>query len=68
MSRNTAVRKPQVRSGLEVEIVERKDAPGTWSVEAIEQAGDGACYSAVFYGPDSQVRAKEYARMKYDVQ
>lgn len=53
---------------MAVSVVERKDAPGVWSVEAIDHASDGDCYVTVFYGPRSRERAAEYARLKYDVQ
>jgi len=48
-----------------VEVVERKDTPGSWAVEAINYEGDGEIYMAVFSGPLAQNRATEYARMKY---
>lgn len=51
-------------SHLQVEVVERSDAPGVWSVEAIDDKNEGACYTTVFYGPDSENRAREYAAMK----
>lgn len=50
---------------LTVEVVERKNAPGEWAVEAINMAGDGEIYSAIFSGPVAKDRAIEYARMKY---
>lgn len=53
---------------LEVEVVERRDAPGTWAVEAIDHGSEGEIYLAVFAGPDAQGRAREYAAMKYHVQ
>lgn len=37
--------------------------PGSWRVEAIDtQSGD--CFVTIFYGPDSQQRAAEYAEWK----
>ena len=54
-----------VRSLLTAEGVERKDTPGAWGVEAIDIAGDGEIYMAVFYGPGAKERAMEYARVKY---
>ena len=50
---------------LEVSVEERKDAPGAWTVEAINMAGDGEIYQAIFVGPDARGRAQEYARTKY---
>ena len=54
------------RERLDVALVERRDEPGCWAVEAIDNANEGACYVTVFYGPESRARAVEYARMKYD--
>lgn len=51
---------------MAVEVIERRDTPGAWSVEAVDYEGDGEIYLAVFSGPESRMRAKEYARMKYD--
>jgi hypothetical protein len=50
---------------LEAEIVERKDTPNAWGVEAIDYNNDGAIYMAVFSGPDAKERALEYARSKF---
>lgn len=50
---------------MQVEVVERKDAPGDWSVEAINIEGDGEIYMAIFSGPAALDRATEYAYMKY---
>lgn len=52
---------------LQVEVVERRDTPGAWAVEAININGDGECYLAVFSGPDAPARAAEYASMKYGI-
>lgn len=46
-----------------IEVAERQDRPGVWSVEAI--GCDGEIYQAWFIGPDAQSRAYEYARLKY---
>lgn len=54
-------------ANVEVEIVQRRDTPGSWSVEAIDTDGDGAIYQAIFVGPGSEIRAKEYAAFKYSV-
>lgn len=42
------------------EIVERNDTPGVWAVEQIDES-NGDCYVTVFYGPDSEERARAYA-------
>lgn len=52
---------------LEIEVVERKDTPGAWAVEAINSEGDGEIYMAIFSGPLAKNRAIEYAYMKYGV-
>ncbi len=62
-----------VRSGddhpanLDVAVVERRDTPGAWAVEAIDYDSEGDVYLAVFSGPQAQQRAREYAGMKYGV-
>ena len=53
------------RLGLEAEVVERRDAPNAWGVEAIDAEGDGAVLMALFSGPDAKERALEYARAKF---
>lgn len=53
--------------GLEVEIVERRDAPGAWTVEAIDTGSEGEIYQALFTGPDAEGRARAYARFAYGV-
>lgn len=57
--------KPEQISPARIEVGERHDRPGVWSVEAI--GGDGEIYQAWFMGPDARGRAYEYARLKYDV-
>lgn len=52
---------------MEVEVVERQDTPGAWSVEAIDHGSEGEVYLAVFSGPEAHGRAREYAQMKYQV-
>jgi hypothetical protein len=49
---------------LSIETVERRDAPGAWTVEAIEEQ-EGRIFQTTFHGPDSKERAREYARWKY---
>lgn len=39
-------------------------AGNVWRVEAIDYERDGACYVTVFYGEDSELRAREYANFK----
>jgi hypothetical protein len=47
------------------EIVESRDYPGHWHVEAIDN--EGRIYVAVFSGPDAKERAAEYADWKNGV-
>lgn len=49
---------------MEYEVVQDRLTPDTWRVEAINYAGDGEVYTAVFYGPRSKERAEEYAAWK----
>lgn len=63
----TAQADPILPPEMEVGIVERRDIPGAWAVEAINVAGDGEIYLTVFSGPDAKDRAEEYAAMKYQV-
>lgn len=35
--------------------------PGTWVVEVIDMADDGACHVTLFFGPDAEARARAYA-------
>ena len=53
------------RPKMQVEVVERKDALGIWTVEAIDTEGDGAIYQAMFAGPEAYERAVEYAQFKF---
>lgn len=55
----------RTEAALDVAVVERRDDPGTWSVEAIDVDGDGSVFLAIFPGPDSKTRAEEYAAFKY---
>jgi hypothetical protein len=50
---------------IPAEVVERKDAPGAWGVEAIDHGRDGSIYMAIFSGPDARDRAVEYAALKF---
>jgi hypothetical protein len=65
MPANTAKKLDDSHAGLEVSVVERNDQPGVWTVEAIDMAGDGDIYQALFHGPEARERAQEYARFKY---
>lgn len=51
--------------GLEVEVAEREDAPGNWTVEAIDAGSEGEVYQAIFIGPRARERALAYARDEY---
>ena len=53
--------------GLTVKVIERRNAPGEWGVEAINMAGDGEVYITIFSGPSAKARAAEYAEIKYGV-
>jgi hypothetical protein len=47
------------------EVSERKGGDaGSWGVEAIDFEGDGDCFVTVFYGPEAEKRAQEYADWK----
>lgn len=48
---------------ISVEVVERRDDPGVWSVETINT--DGSIEVALFPGPNSKDRATEYAAWRY---
>jgi hypothetical protein len=49
----------------QVEVAERKDQPGAWTVEAIDD--DGGIEQAIFIGPNARERASEYKKVKYDI-
>jgi len=64
MPSNTARKmKPQDAETYSVEVAERKDAKGAWTVEAIDS--DGGVEQAIFAGPRSRERAEAYARLQY---
>ena len=46
------------------EVVASRDAVNEWRVEAIDEAGEGQSYVAIFSGPDAKQRAEEYAVWK----
>lgn len=50
---------------MDIEIFERRDSAGVWTVEAI--GSDGEVYQALFAGPQAEQRAREYANFKYDI-
>jgi hypothetical protein len=58
-----AARKIETKDEYEVEVAERKDAPGAWTVEAIDS--DGSIEQAIFAGPKSRERAEAYAAFQY---
>lgn len=60
---NSTVRKVESTLEYEVEIAERKDAPGAWTVEAIDS--DGSIEQAIFAGPKAHERAEAYLRFQY---
>ena len=68
MQPNALKIKDAPHTGLDVSVEERKDQPGVWTVEAIDMAGDGDIYQALFLGPEARERATEYARFKYGYQ
>lgn len=53
--------------GFEVEVAERTDMLGMWTVEAVDTGSEGEVYQALFTGPKAEERAYEYARLKYGV-
>jgi len=52
---------------MEWEVLEDRQYPGHWRVEAINHEGDGEVYVAVFSGPEAEQRAKEYAAWQAEV-
>ena len=46
---------------MEYEVVETRNIPGEWRVEAIDYGSEGECYLTIFSGPKSHQRAEEYA-------
>lgn len=51
--------------GYEVNIGERRGAPGAWNVEAIDE--EGSIEQAIFLGPKAEERAHDYAAHRYHV-
>ena len=62
MSR-AALRKDERQEEYKVELEERKDAPGAWTVEAIDS--DGGIEQAIFAGPMARERAESYRQHQY---
>ncbi len=46
---------------LTYEVVQDKNNPADWRVEACNVEGDGECYVTIFAGPMAANRAIEYA-------
>lgn len=46
------------------EVMRSRDTMDEWRVEAIDAAGDGQVYVAIFSGPCARDRAEEYAAFK----
>jgi hypothetical protein len=51
---------------LTAAVYEQPSDRGTWCVEAIDMVGSRGVFVTLFAGPDSKVRAFEYARAKYE--
>jgi hypothetical protein len=51
---------------LTAAVYEQPSDRGTWRVEAIDMVGSRGVFVTLFAGPDSKVRAFEYARAKYE--
>lgn len=51
-------------SDLKFEVARSRDADDEWRVEAINHAGDGEVFVALFSGPRAMERALEYADWK----
>jgi hypothetical protein len=52
---------------MEWEVVEDRQQPGQWRVEAINHDGEGEIYVAIFSGPSAQAHAEEYAAWKTEM-
>ena len=53
---------------MEWDVVEDRQYPGHWRVEAIHYKRDGEIYVAVFSGPGAQERAERYAAWQAAIQ
>ena len=49
---------------MKYEVIESKQSPDEWRVEAINYNIEGEVYGAIFFGPDARSRAEEYAAWK----
>ncbi len=49
---------------MDWEAIPDQQCPGAWRVEAINYAGDGEIYIAIFAGSDARELAQEYAEWK----
>lgn len=49
---------------MKYEVVQDKESPDEWNVEAIDFEGEGCIYGATFWGPEAKERADEYAALK----
>ena len=58
-----AVRDRATAQHYQIEIAERKDMPGAWYVEAIDN--DGGIEQAIFAGPKARERAEAYNKFQY---
>lgn len=65
--RNTDMVHPPValeEGSMQFEVVQSKDQPGEWRVEATNETGDGEVFVTIFSGPKAEERAREYAEWK----
>ena len=46
---------------MNYEVTRSRDSECDWRVEAVNDAGDGEVYVAIFTGPFAEERAREYA-------
>jgi hypothetical protein len=46
------------------EVLRDAHSVDEWCAEAIDFESEGECYKVIFYGPDSEARAREYAAWK----
>ena len=52
---------------MNYEVIADKLTQDTFRAEAINHTGEGECYIAIFSGPDSESRAREYAKWKNQI-
>lgn len=58
---------PKEEAPMDWEVIEDRQHPGDWRVEAINHDGDGETYVTIFSGPSAQTRAEEYAAWKMEM-